>query len=266
MIIKVLARLRYAWRRHGPLGFPRLAARNLVHYTVGRRRGARPSPTEASFDQEFGTDTAGTRDIGSLDVTELAAALHAGRYEPSSPQLVRIALEKLSIDPSGFTFVDFGSGKGRVLLVAASFPFKEVIGVEFSRELHEIALKNIARLSSNRVRASGIRSVHGDAAAFGLPQSDLVCYFYNPFGPPILALIAERLVAHHDQHGYDVIIIYHNPRHREIFERTEKFAIVDQTEHTLVLTTLRQSDSDAADHSSTPCPLPLANASRNDPV
>jgi hypothetical protein len=258
-MIRVFARLRYACRRHGLLGFTRLAGRNLVHYTVGPRRGARPSPSDVSFDQEFGTDTAGTREIGSLDVTELAAARHAVRYEPSSPQLIRVALEKLSIDPSGFTFVDFGSGKGRVLLVAASFPFKEVIGVEFSRELHEIALKNIARVPSNRVRECGVRSVHGDAAAFDLPQSNLVCYFYNPFGPPILALIAQRLVAHHDQHGYEVIIIYHDPRHREIFERTEKFAIFDQTEDTLVLTTLQQSDSDTADHSSTPCAPLLAN-------
>ena len=260
MIVRVLARLRYAWRRHGPLGFTRLAGRNLVHYTVGRRRGLRLSSTEVSFDHEFGTDTAGIREIGSLYVTELAAARHAVRYEPSSPQLVRIALEKLSIDLAGFAFVDFGSGKGRVLLVAASFPFKEVIGVEFSRELHEIALKNIARLPSHRVRARGIQCVHGDAAAFDLPHSDLVCYFYNPFGPPILTLITERMVADHDQKGHEFIIIYHDPRHREIFERTKKFTILDETEDTLVLTTLREPESDTADHSATPFAPPRLQA------
>jgi hypothetical protein len=267
VILRLLARLRYAQRRHGPLGFIRLAGRNLVHYTVGPRRGLRPSPTEVSFDHEFGTDTSGTREIGSLDVTELAAACHTVRYEPRSPQLVRVGLEKLSIDPSEFTFVDFGSGKGRVLLVAASFPFQEVIGVEFSRGLHEIALKNIARLPSHRVRACGIRSVHGDAAAFDLPQSDLVCYFYNPFGPPILAVIAQRLIAHHDQHGHKVIVIYHDPRHREVFECTEKFVILDQTEDTLVLTALRQSERATADHRSTPLALPRLRTIRaDDPI
>jgi hypothetical protein len=47
--------------------------------------------------------------------------------------------EKLKIDPRDFTFTDFGSGEGRVLLIAAGLPFRAVVGVEFSAELNEIA-------------------------------------------------------------------------------------------------------------------------------
>jgi len=204
------------------------------------------TPPSDSFDQEYGTDTDGTRDIGSLDVIESVAARYAVRYEPSSPQLVRAELEKLNIDFRRFTFVDFGSGKGRVLLVAASFPFKEVVGVEFSRELHEIALENIARLPASAARAGGILSIQDDARALELPKSDLVCYFYNPFGPPVITQVAARLMSHYELHGHRVIIIYHDPRHREVFESTKIFAILDQTGDTLVLTTPLQGGFDAA--------------------
>ena len=86
--------------------------------------------------------SSGMREIGTLDVVSSAAARYAVRYDPSNPEVVRGLISKLQIDYSRFSFIDFGSGKGRVLLVAAGFPFKEVIGVEFSRELHEVALKN----------------------------------------------------------------------------------------------------------------------------
>jgi hypothetical protein len=113
--------------------------------------------------------------------------------------------------------------------------------VEFSRELHKIAKKNIALLPPETTRAGALRSVHGDATVFELPQSDLVCYLYNPFGPPIITAVAEKLADHHKDYGYRIIIIYHDPRHREVFVRTGKFAVLDQTSGTLILTTVQKS-------------------------
>jgi predicted RNA methylase len=206
---------------------------------------SRRSPLIDGFDQEHGTDTAGNRGIASLDVIELPEAQYAVHYEPSSAEVVRRALEKLSIDAAGFTFVDFGSGKGRVLLVAASFPFKEVIGVEFSRELHEIALSNIARLQPAVSRAGKVSSIHCEASAFTLPSGKLVCYFNNPFGPPVMARVVQRLVAHHRDHGCQIIVAYAVPRHRGIFEDAAIFEILDETSDIVILTTRRRAVSRA---------------------
>jgi SAM-dependent methyltransferase len=233
---KLLARLRYALRRHGPAGFIWLAGYNLVYYLFLRDRKASPSRRADLFDEKYGTDTGGVREIGSLDVVNAHAARYAARYDPSNPELVRNQLSRLQLDYGRFTFIDFGSGKGRVLLTAARFPFTEVIGVEFSRELHEIALRNIVRFPPNETRAGSIRSVHGDAGTFKLPQSDLLCYFYNPFGPPVLEAVAARLVAHTERYGYRVIVIYVNPRHRGIFDKTGKFLVMHDAADVVVLT------------------------------
>ena len=190
-----------------------------------------------AFDEKYGTDTGGIREIGSLDIVGSAAAQSAVRYQPSSGEEVRTALDELEIDYREYSLIDFGSGKGRILLVAAGYPFKEVIGIEFSGELHEIASRNIARLPPDAVRAGAIRAVHGDAAAFEPPNSDLVCYLYNPFGPPVISLVAQRLVAHHERYGYRVIVIYVDPRHRAVFEATGMFVPLRETHHILTLVT-----------------------------
>src|SRR5207248_4009406 len=125
--------------------------------------------------------------LRTLYASKSPNARYAVRYGPSGEHGVRASLEKLHIDPCHFTFIDFGSGKGRVLLIAAGLPFRAVVGIEFSRELHEIAVQNIARFPSDLICAGVVTSRCGDAASFPLPPSNLVCYFHNPFGPPVLS-------------------------------------------------------------------------------
>ena len=224
------------------MGFLYLVVYNIVYHI-----GAKLSRADDSFDRRYGTDTRQVREIGSLDANRAAAARWAVRYEPSSAKLVWEILERLKIDYSRYSFIDFGSGKGRVLLIAGQFNFNEVLGIEFSRELHEIALQNIALLPPGADRAGKIQSVHGDATSLELPKSDLVCYFYNPFGPPILSHVAAKLVAHHERYGNQIIVIYHNARHREVFESTKKFTIFDEIGNTLLLSTLPHAGLAAVD-------------------
>lgn len=95
---------------------------------------------------------------------------------------------------SNSTFIDFGSGKGLVLLRAAGCPFKKVIGVEFARELHEIARKNVDGYP-NYLRRTPIELVHGDALEFPFPEGNLVLYFYQPFEAPLTAQMISRIQA-----------------------------------------------------------------------
>ncbi|QDT37699.1 class I SAM-dependent methyltransferase [Stratiformator vulcanicus] len=77
-----------------------------------------------------------------LGVSEKQAE-QAVEYNPTTASQFGSILESLPIDYEQFSFVDLGSGKGRVLLMASEFPFREVVGVELSSQLHEIAANNI---------------------------------------------------------------------------------------------------------------------------
>ena len=65
-------------------------------------------------------------------------------------------LRALDIDYSDFVFVDYGSGKGRTLLVAAEFPFKKIVGVEIAQELHAIAGKNVDQYRGNNRKCARV--------------------------------------------------------------------------------------------------------------
>jgi hypothetical protein len=227
------ARLRYAWRRHGPAGFLRLALRNL---TLGlRRRGGKPISSPDPFDARYGTDTGGVREVGSLDIALSPAALKAGRYQPSSGRAVIDAIDRFDVDPRDFSFIDFGSGKGRVVMIAAGLPFKTVIGVEFSGELHDTASRNLARLPAEAVKAGGVELVHADAAEFEPPPGNLLCYFYDPFGPPTIDRVAFRLAAHAEAGAGRVVVVYVEPKHRAAFTRASAFVILDDRPPVLTL-------------------------------
>ncbi len=78
-------------------------------------------------------------------------------------------------DHSRFTFIDLGSGKGRILFLAAEYPYRRIQGVEFARELHSEAQENF-RTFSTGAGSSGagkIESVCVDAGNFEFPKGNL---------------------------------------------------------------------------------------------
>ena len=112
---------------------------------VQRSELRRKSRADEAFDRQHGVDTATWVRVPDLD-TSSANVEHAVRYEPSSVSEFELLMAKLRVDHSDFTFVDYGSGKGRVLLLAAEYPFKRIVGVEFAKSLHDISQENIATL------------------------------------------------------------------------------------------------------------------------
>ncbi len=158
-----------------------------------RRRRAR---ADRAFDEERGVDTASWVRVPHLDASS-ANLEHAVRYAPSSVEEFALLMNKLRVDHRDFTFVDYGSGKGRVLLLAAAYPFKRIIGVEFSESLDRIARTNIATLGADAER---VETVVMDATEFDPPPEPLVLYFFHPFRPPVLRKVLERIQASLDSH------------------------------------------------------------------
>ena len=54
-------------------------------------------------------------------------------------------MSSLKLDFQEFTFIDIGSGKGRVLMMAADYPFRRILGIELLPDLHRAAQENLNR-------------------------------------------------------------------------------------------------------------------------
>lgn len=163
------------------------------------------------FDWHHNVDTAGWSSLDSLKI-DSGNAQFGGLYEAVGVKAARNALN-LQIDHRKYTFIDFGSGKGRVLFMASDYPYRKIIGVEFADELHQAALQNISTFRSRRQRCRDIEAVHMDAAEFPLPATPLVLHFFNPFGPTVMSTVVANIQASLGEHPRDAILIYHSPRH-----------------------------------------------------
>jgi SAM-dependent methyltransferase len=144
------------------------------------------------FDFTRGVKTAGSLGLEGLD---LAGNVRDGfMYHPTGVRAGRRAIRAVPVeDLAPFTFVDFGSGKGRVLFLAEEFPFRKIVGVEFARELHECAEANIARYRARKPEGARIESVRRNAVEFELPAGPLVLFFFNPFPRVVMQQVLERL-------------------------------------------------------------------------
>src|ERR1017187_6173156 len=91
-------------------------------------------------------------------------------YQPTDAALFHEMLGSIEADFREFTFIDIGSGKGRVLMMAADYPFRQIVGIELLPELHAIAQDNLTRYRSESQRCFSIATVCGDARKYDFPQ------------------------------------------------------------------------------------------------
>ena len=197
----------------------------LPFSSIARCLRAKPSPESAAWDAAHGVETARIRRLHGL--TTVGTSRGRGhRYEASSPDGFHEAMRALPITHGDFTFVDLGSGKGRCLLMAEEWGFREIIGIEFALELHRSALQNLGRGHHPTIRA-----VHADAADYELPPGPLVLYVYNPFDAGLLqGILARAVVPRRELH----LVLFAGWSFRGVAEECG-FVVEGRTPHALLM-------------------------------
>jgi predicted RNA methylase len=113
--------------------------------------------------------------------------------------------------PRDSNFVDIGSGKGRVLLIASQYGFRKVVGIEFSRELCNIARRNVEVFSRKVKPSSSIEVIETDATEYHFHPEDRVLFMYNPFDAFILAKVLDRIRSSLEENPRPIWLIYNTP-------------------------------------------------------
>jgi hypothetical protein len=138
-------------------------------------------------------------------------------YFPSSVRTFRRLMDHIEINPRKDVFLDFGSGKGRALLMAAQYPFRRIIGVEVSQVLSEAAHSNIARWTGQLAcRDIEVRTV--DAARFSIPDDATVFYFYNPFHGATLHAVFQEIDCSRRRAPRRLWVVFNNTAHFRAIE------------------------------------------------
>jgi choline dehydrogenase len=152
-----LARLKQAIVGRSPTQLAQAAIKTVIaklkSITPAARAAAR---ADQAFDRRWGTDTSRQIGMNALDFpTELKKA--SFHYQPSGAHVLDEAVAISGVTPSDYCFIDYGCGKGRIVMLAAATPFARAIGVEYRD-----------RSGLKRVRAR--REVIVSGGAYGSPQ------------------------------------------------------------------------------------------------
>ena len=166
------------------------------------------------FDERFGVETSGL-------IYELPSGhqhdLYNNGYFAVAPSVFHAVMdamvERLHLDYRRFCFVDVGSGKGRALLLASDYPFREIIGVELSPELDRVARANIARYpgTGGPRHKHAVVSLQGDAGEFSWPAGPLIVYMWNAFTGPVMERVFANLEASLAQQPRPLYLVYIHP-------------------------------------------------------
>jgi len=171
---------------------------------------------DADYDWDHRVNTTSGA-IGWRD--RLLGVLHSP-YQPTEPALFHEMLAALqqqaNLNFADFTFLDLGSGKGRTLLMASSYPFRRIVGVELLPSLDRIAKENLRQYKSESQKCFALESICADATTFPLPDGPLVIYLFNPFPETGLRRVFSNLdeslrSARNSPSERPVYVLYHNP-------------------------------------------------------
>lgn len=155
------------------------------------------------LDRRYGTDTSGFVEHPSGVISD--NAVYGTGYGPTPPNTFRRLMRRLNMcfaddnimgqlpSYSDFTFIDFGAGKGRVVLLALKYRFKKVIGIEYSLPLYQILDKNMILLSEKFAQIPSVQTVLIDAAQFKFDNGNKILYLANPFSQEITEKVLYNL-------------------------------------------------------------------------
>jgi len=212
LVQQVQIRLQRLITLYGITGLVRICSAKfigMVLWLTPSRRRARAALIEkdCAFDRQWGVNTSG-RFVPEESNVIGPRWIHGLRYEGVDPDRLQQVLKELPIDPRDFTFIDMGSGKGRAILVASRFPFRKVIGVEYSESLHQIARKNIEIFRDPNIACTDVEAVWDDVLNFPIPAGPLLIFANNPFNQSVMAGLIKRISESYQQAPRRIVVVY----------------------------------------------------------
>jgi SAM-dependent methyltransferase len=141
---------------------------------------------------------------------------HSSIYQACNYYILENGFNYLRSINENNNIVDFGCGKGRALVVAAWFEFKNITGIDFAKALCISAEQNIKKVKLLYPSAT-FNVVCDDVVNYKIKKEQNVFFFFNPFDEVIMLEVVKNILASLKEKSRKVYIMYVNPVHKETF-------------------------------------------------
>jgi hypothetical protein len=156
---------------------------------------------EQRYERGFEVRTRGQIRLETLGIYNSDSAEYAPTSYGGFFRAMRHVTEKTG------AFVDYGSGLGRILVAAATFPFSRITGIELSAALAERCKRNLG--------ARPVKLVCMDAAQYRVRSDVTVFHFFNPFQGETLRAVVTDMARSLSEAPRPAWIVFANPWHME---------------------------------------------------
>jgi SAM-dependent methyltransferase len=195
---------------------------------AGRAVEAKRRDADEAFDRQYGVETGGIVRPKSDEVVGDNWA-YGGNYQAVDPSAFMEAVLRVPISYADFTFIDFGSGKGRSLLLASQLPFKKVIGVEYCPQLNEVARRNIERFPEAVRKCHDMEAIDADATEYDLPDGPLLLFMNHPFAESLMAKVVKNVADSFTRNPRRIVVLYFTPNFAHLWEQESAFYRIQST-------------------------------------
>lgn len=158
------------------------------------------------YERHYGIRTDAVIDLAELGIHNKDCRYYSATDYGEFHHIMRA----IAIDPREHVFLDYGAGMGRAMILAATFPFRRVLGVEISPDLTKIANENI-KGCRKILLCKNIEITTCDAGFYEIPPDVTVFYFFNPFCGAVLAGVLKNIRAFAKTSSRPVLLVCNVP-------------------------------------------------------
>lgn len=166
--------------------------------------------------------------LGQIDLKDDPSEVVTDRthyYTDSGGLAFDKIMSNFNITPRA-AIVDFGCGKGGILISLSKYPFSKITGVEIAPDLVEIAKNNIRKLNLKNVAIECC-----DATEFKQLNEYNYFYFFDPFPCNVMQDVMDNIEKSILEHPRKITIIYLNPGCHEVVESSSIFTKTKELSH-----------------------------------
>ncbi|SFD23057.1 Methyltransferase domain-containing protein [Chitinophaga sp. CF118] len=164
---------------------------------------------EIRGEKKYGISTIGLDNLSETISKEDRA--HVSTYEPVNYYTSGWLFDQLQSTDT--TFLDVGCGRGRVLVIAAAYGFKNIIGIDFSQKLCDEATLAFKTRYPDR----SVTITCADARQYNIPDTVGVIFLFNPFDAIVMSEFIQKVDESLTRKNRPLKVLYANPQCKELW-------------------------------------------------
>jgi len=141
---------------------------------------------------------------------------HASIYQACNYYILEKGFDYLVSINENKNILDFGCGKGRVMIVAAHYGFNNITGIDFVKALCLSAGQNTQK-TQQLYPLIKFNIICDDVVNYSIKKDQTVFFLFNPFDEVIMLKVVKNILSSLKEKERKIYIMYANPVHKEIF-------------------------------------------------